>query len=70
MVRKLKTTTEVIEALGGIQATADIAKTTYSNAANWNSWLDYFPPKFHPAMTRELARRGYTADDSLWRVIE
>ena len=68
MSRKLNTTREVIAALGGIDEVAKLTKTTYSNAANWNSWTPFFPTKTYPVMMDALIARGHTAPDALWKI--
>ena len=69
MARKLRTLPDVINALGGIQAVAELTGQTYSNAANWNSWRPTFPPSTYVVMMNALIKRGFTAPYSLWRMI-
>jgi hypothetical protein len=65
MAKRLSTTVDVIAALGGIQAVADLTARKYTAAHNWKK-AGRFPANTYVALTRELGRLGLTAPDSLW----
>lgn len=65
----LSTTNEVIEALGGVQAVADLTKRKYPAAQNWTRFPN-FPPDTYRVMQDALRERGKSAPDSLWRMVE
>ena len=67
--RELETTAEVMEALGGINAVAEITGQKYKAAANWKAF-EAFPSRTYLVMTQELARKGLRAPASLWRMVE
>lgn len=64
----LRTTSDVISALGGIQAVVGL--TGRSTQAVWN-WKDrgVFPAWTYLALTKALAEAGHTADPKLFRMI-
>jgi hypothetical protein len=67
----LKTTREVIRALGGVSAVAALTDRTYNAAWNWTGF------KTFPADTADVMRAAlrkadggpYTAPASLWRMV-
>lgn len=59
------TTAEVVKALGGVQAVADLTKRGYSAACNWNGFKT-FPANTYVVMKAALQERGLDAPDSLW----
>jgi len=65
MIDELATTKEVFEALGGIQAVADLTGRDYSAAAQDNR-LGKFPSRTYKIMTEALAAKGRRAPASLW----
>jgi hypothetical protein len=65
----LSTTAQVMDALGGISAVAELTGSRYKAAANWKAF-DTFPAKHFLVMTRELKRRGKVAPPSLWGMTE
>jgi len=60
----LKTAAEVIDALGGTQAVADMFRIGYGAAWNWR--IRGLPADTYAAMQRELNHRGYMAPAVLW----
>lgn len=68
-MRELSTTADVIDALGGNIAVAELTECTDSKSpSNWRSW-EAFPPKTYVVMQRALAERGCTAPPSLWKMV-
>ena len=65
---ELSTTIEVIEALGGISAVAELTNREYNAAHNWKSFQT-FPPDTFLVMTTALERIGHRAPASLWRQV-
>lgn len=65
----LTTTADVIKALGGISAVADLTGRRYSAACNWGGW-GHFPPDTFWVMNDALAEAGYDAPRALWRQVE
>lgn len=65
MERELTSAAEVMDALGGIDATARIAGARYKAAANWKSF-NRFPSRTFVTLTRALRERGLCAPASLW----
>lgn len=63
----IKDRREVIRALGGIQAVADLTSRKYNTAAQWNRprWPRFPPNTFH-VMCLALQERGLSAPPSLW----
>jgi hypothetical protein len=69
MSTNLKTTNEVIDALGGVRAVADLTRRRYSAAYNWRKFKT-FPSNTFLAMQAALAEKGLTAPPSLWRMVK
>ena len=65
----LATTSEVILALGGVKAVAELTGRTYDAAWNWNKF-ETFPSDTYLVMTGALRERGIEAPPSLWRMVE
>ena len=65
----LKSTTAVIEALGGVRAVADLTNRTYQAAHNWKRFKT-FPPDTYLVMKAKLDEIGATAPASLWRMVK
>ena len=67
----LKTTRDVIEALGGVRAVADLCGVGYTAAHNWQQ-QGYFSRATYPLLIRRLAKLKppMTAPPSLWRMLE
>lgn len=67
-LRKLKSAGEIFDALGGVQAVADLMSTGYRAAFNWKAG-GAFPPKTYVAMVEALRKCGCTAPASLWGMV-
>lgn len=65
----LTSTVDVIDALGGIQATAELTGSSYKATANWKSFAT-FPANTYLVMTQALAGKGLSAPASLWGMRE
>jgi hypothetical protein len=65
----LTSTTEVIEALGGLEAVATLTGSKYGAVWNWQNFVK-FPAKTYVVMTDALAAKGLRAPASLWGMIE
>lgn len=65
----LETQRDVITALGGIQAVADLTGRGYSAVGNWHSGHQKFPANTFKFFVRELEARGLSAPDSLWGML-
>ena len=64
--RKLETTGEVLEALGGFYAVAALTKQReWKNVEGWRR-LKTFPARYYVVMTWALKRKGFSAPPSLW----
>ena len=61
----LRTTNEVIGALGGYRAVINLTGTSPQVVTNWKN-QDTFPARFFVLMDAELRKRGYRAPASLW----
>jgi hypothetical protein len=61
----LKTTSEVMDALGGNQAVSKLTGCTAQAVSNWRRF-DSFPSNTFVAMTGALAMSGQFAPASLW----
>ena len=61
----LKTTSEVMDALGGNQAVSQLTGRTAQAVSNWRRF-DSFPSNTFVAMTAALAMSGQFAPASLW----
>ena len=68
MPRKLATTTEVIDALGGNQVVARITRRNAKAVSMWRSF-NTFPPDTFLAMNAALSAKGKCAPSALWRMI-
>jgi hypothetical protein len=66
----LTSTGEVIDALGGNVALADmLTLKNHQAVSNWRRYVN-FPPRTYVAMQEGLAEVGKTAPASLWGMIE
>lgn len=65
----LKTTREVIGALGGVKSVAALTGRKYTAAHNWLGF-ETFPADTYTVMSSALMRVGKTAPASLWRQVE
>ena len=61
----LKTTSEVVEALGGYLAVAEITGSKPKAVSNWPRF-DTFPARTYVALTSALLAKGQTAPAKLW----
>lgn len=62
---ELHTTSEVMDALGGNTAVAELVGSNNKAVWNWRGF-DTFPSNTYVAMTAALNARGKTAPASLW----
>jgi hypothetical protein len=67
--KKLTTATEVIDLLGGTNATAKILKRSPQAVSNWRA-TNRLPPRYFLVLLRELQSRGASAPPSLWDILE
>lgn len=65
----LRTTVDVIEALGGTRAVAELTGRTYNAAHNWRGFPT-FPANTFLKMQAALNERGHVAPSSLWGMAE
>lgn len=68
MARELTTAESVFDALGGIQAVAELTSSGYRAAFNWKA-AGAFPPKTYVVITDALRARDYTAPPALWGMV-
>lgn len=66
-MKKLTSAVQVVEALGGDQAVADLTYSTPKAVWNWHGYFDAFPASAYRVMTDELEKLGYTAPPWLWK---
>ncbi len=66
MVRKVNTASEVIDALGGNTAVAEITGVKPNAVGNWR--VKGLATNTYRILKEELKRRGLDAPDSLWRM--
>jgi hypothetical protein len=66
-MHELRTTGEVIDALGGTAKCARLLGRPPQVISNWRRSPN-FPPEMYLALTAILAGRGKTAPASLWRM--
>lgn len=64
-MEELATTSEVMDALGGNAAVAELTGSTLKAVWNWRGF-ETFPSNTYVAMTDALRARGKTAPASLW----
>lgn len=69
MIQELDTVSAAVKALGGSLAVAKLTGRPIQAVSNWkgNGW---FPPATFLVLSAELARAGYSAPPSLWRIEE
>ena len=65
----LSTTSDVIAALGGTRAVADLTHRTYNAAYNWR-YFDAFPSNTFLVMQAALRAKNIDAPASLWGIRE
>jgi len=68
-MERLETTAEVMDALGGNKAVAQMTGRKYNAAANWRAFPK-FPSNTFLVMRGELHKLGKTAPASLWGMAE
>jgi hypothetical protein len=68
-MRELHTTSEIMDALGGTQAVADLTGRKYSAAFNWRT-IGAFPANTYVVLWTALHERGYSAHPRLWGMKE
>ncbi len=66
---QLANAADVIDALGGVGAVAELTQTSYRAAHNWKQ-RGSFPARTHFVMTMALRAKGLSASASLWRMLE
>ncbi len=64
-MEELFTTSDVMDALGGNSAVAELTNSTSKAVWNWRGF-ETFPSNTYVAMTEALRARGKTAPASLW----
>jgi hypothetical protein len=67
-MKRLATTIDVIEQLGGNDEVAAMLENThYKAVANWR-YFGIFPANTYVPLKKILRRRGYSAPDQLWNM--
>jgi hypothetical protein len=66
--RILTTTTQVMDALGGVKAVSGLTRRRYGVVENWKR-APTFPAYVFAVMTWALKRKGLSAPPSLWRQV-
>jgi hypothetical protein len=64
-MEELKTTSEVMDALGGNASVAELTRSTVKAVWNWRGF-ETFPSNTYVAMTEALLQRGKSAPPTLW----
>jgi hypothetical protein len=67
-MREIKTTTEIIDALGGNLVVARLTSAKAKSVSRWR--VTSFPANTFLLLKSELLRRGITAPDHLWSMRE
>lgn len=67
--RALKTAGEVIDALGGTQATANLTGRKAQHVTNWRA-SGRLPASTFLVLSKELEERGKSAPPSVWGIAE
>lgn len=62
---KLRTTSEVIDALGGIRALSELTRTSINGIYNWRA-VGQFPADTYIVIREALGEIGKSAPDHLW----
>jgi hypothetical protein len=63
----LRTTADVIDALGNNVQTAKLLGVKYNTVTNWRTF-GHFPPDTYVMMQRELELRDFIAPPELWKM--
>lgn len=64
--RQLKSTAEVVEALGGYRAVATRYDVAYQAPHNWVNYMPHIPSRLYVAMSEALAEQNLQAPPALW----
>lgn len=64
-MEELSTTSDVMDALGGNQAVAELTESKPTAVSNWRGFKT-FPSKTYVVLTEALLAKGKTAPASLW----
>jgi hypothetical protein len=64
-VKTLKSTSEIIDLLGGNHEVAHLTSRTSNAVSNWRGF-GRFPANTFILIRDEMRRRGYSAPESLW----
>jgi hypothetical protein len=64
--KTLRTLQAVIDELDGVSGMARLTETFPSTICYWRDKRKTIPTKYAPFLKRELARRGFSVDDSLF----
>ena len=64
--RRLTTTKEVVDALGGHAAVCELTGAGSKAVYHWTGQSKMFPARLHALMQQELKRRDVKAPDRLW----
>ena len=67
-MNELTTVPDVIKALGGIHAIAQLTGREYGAVWQWTRW-PHFPPDTYLVLTAALATRDLSAPAHLWRMV-
>jgi hypothetical protein len=62
---KLRTTTQIIERLGGTAEVARFTRRPMAQVSRWKRW-GKFPPQLYVCMSEALERQGHEAPLQLW----
>jgi hypothetical protein len=65
-MKTLRTTIEVVDALGGLPAVCDLTGANSKQAWNWIGRAETFPANTYWVMIEALRRRRLTAPPHLW----
>lgn len=66
-MRTIRSTEEIINRLGGTFEVARLTGSLPSAVSNWKT-VGHFPPALFLVIGQALARLGYKAPPSLWRI--
>lgn len=66
----LGTVREVVDALGGLKAVADLTGVDPGTVSAWQTRIGSFPARTYLVLTAALEERGKTAPAGLWRMAE
>lgn len=66
--RQLKSTVEVINALGGLQGMRELIGAVPQQVHLWKV-RGFFPSRYYMVMSRALTEKGFEAPPELWRQV-